>query len=44
MFDYNISGIQQVGIGVTDAYKAFAWYGKHFGMDLPILAMKLKPN
>tara|TARA_B110000503_G_scaffold143496_1_gene245302 strand:+ start:1522 stop:2544 length:1023 start_codon:yes stop_codon:yes gene_type:complete len=38
MFDYNISGIQQVGIGVADADKAFAWYGKHFGMDLPIFS------
>lgn len=29
-----ISGIQQVGIGVKDAREAFAWYNKHFGMDV----------
>lgn len=33
---YNISGIQQVGIGVTNLDEAWGWYSKHFGMDLPI--------
>jgi catechol 2,3-dioxygenase-like lactoylglutathione lyase family enzyme len=29
-----INGIQQVGIGVTDAAAAFDWYRKLFGMDI----------
>jgi catechol 2,3-dioxygenase-like lactoylglutathione lyase family enzyme len=29
-----INGIQQVGIGVTDAGAAFDWYRKVFGMDI----------
>jgi catechol 2,3-dioxygenase-like lactoylglutathione lyase family enzyme len=29
-----ISGIQQIGIGVTDATEAFTWYRQHFGMDI----------
>lgn len=31
-----ISGIQQVGIGVRDADKAWNWYRKNFGMDVPV--------
>ncbi|WP_226389452.1 VOC family protein [Penaeicola halotolerans] len=31
-----ISGIQQVGIGVTDAEAAWKWYRKFFGMNVPI--------
>jgi catechol 2,3-dioxygenase-like lactoylglutathione lyase family enzyme len=31
-----LSGIQQVGIGVTDAEQAFTWYRKFFGMDVPV--------
>jgi catechol 2,3-dioxygenase-like lactoylglutathione lyase family enzyme len=31
-----ISGIQQIGIGVNNAEEAWAWYRKHFGMDVPI--------
>lgn len=34
--DYIISGIQQMGIGVRDAEKAWAWYRKYFGLDIPI--------
>ena len=34
--DVVISGIQQVGIGVTDADKAWAWYRKNFGMNVPV--------
>lgn len=30
----NISGIQQVGIGVNDVNKAWKWYRKAFGMDI----------
>jgi catechol 2,3-dioxygenase-like lactoylglutathione lyase family enzyme len=33
---YNISGIQQIGIGVTDAEAAWAWYRKQFNMDVPV--------
>jgi catechol 2,3-dioxygenase-like lactoylglutathione lyase family enzyme len=33
---YIISGIQQVGIGVSGVHEAFNWYNKHFGMDIPI--------
>ena len=31
-----ISGIQQVGIGVPDEKKAWEWYRRNFGMDIPI--------
>ncbi|MFN0215476.1 MAG: VOC family protein, partial [Saprospiraceae bacterium] len=31
-----ISGIQQVGIGVSNVHDAFKWYRQHFGMDVPI--------
>jgi catechol 2,3-dioxygenase-like lactoylglutathione lyase family enzyme len=31
-----ISGIQQVGIGVTDADEAFSWYSKVFGTDVVV--------
>lgn len=31
-----ISGIQQVGIGVANVHEAFAWYRRHFGMDVPV--------
>lgn len=31
-----ISGIQQMGIGVSDVHAAFKWYNLHFGMDVPI--------
>ncbi|HEY9113308.1 MAG TPA: VOC family protein [Bacteroidales bacterium] len=31
-----ISGIQQVGIGVTNLHKAWKWYRKHFSMDIRI--------
>ncbi|HMB92310.1 MAG TPA: VOC family protein [Rhodothermales bacterium] len=33
---YLISGIQQVGIGVSDVDTAWAWYRRHFGMDVPV--------
>ena len=33
---YSIAGIQQIGIGIPDVKKAFAWYNMHFGMDVPI--------
>ncbi len=31
-----ISGIQQIGIGVSDVHAAFKWYRTHFGLDVPI--------
>lgn len=31
-----ISGIQQIGIGVSDVEQAWAWYRKAFGMDVPV--------
>lgn len=36
MNGYVISGIQQIGIGVTNLYEAWHWYIKHFGMDCRI--------
>jgi catechol 2,3-dioxygenase-like lactoylglutathione lyase family enzyme len=29
-----INGIQQLGVGVTNIQEAFAWYRRHFGMDI----------
>lgn len=31
-----IAGIQQIGIGIPDVYKATNWYRKHFGMDIKV--------
>ncbi len=31
-----ISGIQQIGIGVTNVHEAWRWYRKNFGMDVRI--------
>jgi len=31
-----ISGIQQIGIGVTNIYEAWTWYKKYFGVDIRI--------
>jgi len=36
MKGYTISGIQQMGIGVTNVEEAWKWYIKHFGMDCRI--------
>lgn len=33
---YIISGIQQVGIGVSNVHDGFKWYRQNFGMDVPI--------
>ncbi len=40
MNDYYITGIQQVGIGVNDVYKAWEWYRKVLGFDIPIFDEK----
>lgn len=37
---YNISGIQQLGIGVQNADQAWSWYNRHFSMDVPIFEEK----
>lgn len=34
--NYQVSGIQQIGLGVEDAEQAWAWYRKSFGMNVPI--------
>lgn len=34
--NYQINGIQQIGLGVEDAEQAWAWYRKAFGMNVPI--------
>lgn len=31
-----ISGIQQIGIGVSNVHDAFKWYRQNFGMDIPV--------
>lgn len=31
-----ITGIQQIGIGIPDVYKATKWYCRHFGMDIKV--------
>lgn len=32
----NICGIQQIGVGVTNAQKAWKWYRQQFGMDIKV--------
>ncbi|MFN8356852.1 MAG: VOC family protein [Spirosomataceae bacterium] len=41
---YYICGIQQVGIGVSDANKSWAWYRKFFGTDVPVVDDKAVAN
>ncbi len=31
-----ISGIQQIGVGVSDVHEAWNWYNRAFGMDIPV--------
>ncbi|KAA3632321.1 MAG: VOC family protein [Bacteroidetes bacterium] len=31
-----ISGIQQMGVGVSDLHEAWKWYRQHFGMDIRV--------
>lgn len=33
---YIISGIQQLGVGVSDVQSAWQWYRRAFGMDVPV--------
>ena len=37
MDEYLICGIQQVGVGIPDLSRAFRWYRKAFGIDVPIV-------
>ena len=39
-----ISGIQQLGIGVTDTYEARDWYKKHLGYDVVIFDEAAEAN
>ncbi|MCB0663130.1 MAG: VOC family protein [Saprospiraceae bacterium] len=39
-----ISGIQQIGIGVTNTPEAFKWYNKHFGMNIPVFDEAAEAN
>ncbi|MEA2012181.1 MAG: VOC family protein [Verrucomicrobiota bacterium] len=39
-----ISGIQQMGIGVKDVHKAWTWYRKNFGFDIPIFEEAAEAN
>lgn len=41
---YNISGIQQVGIGVPNVHEAFKWYRQNFGMDIRIFEEAAEAN
>jgi len=41
---YNISGIQQIGIGVPNVHNAWAWYRKHFGVDIPVFEEAAEAN
>ena len=38
--EYQLNGIQQVGIGVEDLETSWKWYRKAFGMDVPIFQEK----
>ncbi len=38
MGDVIISGIQQVGLGVTDVHAAFKWYRRQIGLDVPVFS------
>ena len=39
-----ITGIQQIGIGVSDPDKAFDWYRKNMGMDIKVFDEKITDN
>lgn len=42
MNGYNINGIQQMGVGVTDVKEAWRWFIKAFGMDCLIFEEEAK--
>ena len=37
MASFNISGIQQVGVGTVDFRKSWNWFIEHFGFDIRVL-------
>lgn len=37
---YQLNGIQQIGIGVSDLEEAWKWYRRAFGMDVPVFQDK----
>jgi catechol 2,3-dioxygenase-like lactoylglutathione lyase family enzyme len=39
-----ISGIQQIGIGVTNVREAWKWYREHFGMDVRVFEEEAQAN
>ena len=39
-----ISGIQQMGIGIPSVYDAWAWYRRHFAMDIPVFDEAAEAN
>lgn len=39
-----ISGIQQLGIGVSDVHEAWRWYRRHLGVDIPIFEEQAEAN
>jgi catechol 2,3-dioxygenase-like lactoylglutathione lyase family enzyme len=41
---FNISGIQQIGIGVKNTPEAFKWYNQHFGMNIPVFDEAAEAN
>jgi catechol 2,3-dioxygenase-like lactoylglutathione lyase family enzyme len=41
---YIISGIQQVGIGVSNVKEGFKWYRQNLGMDIPIFEEAAEAN
>lgn len=44
MSNYIISGIQQIGIGVSNVTEGFKWYNQNFGMDVPIFEEAAEAN
>jgi hypothetical protein len=44
MTDYQIGGIQQIGIGVNNLHKAWSWYNRMFGMDCRIFEDETEAN
>lgn len=41
---YQINGIQQIGIGVTNVHQAWTWYRKAFSMDVPVFEDEATAN
>ncbi len=39
-----IAGIQQIGIGIPNVHEAWAWYRKHFALDIPIFEEAAEAN